>query len=73
MFVSPIIKKLILEGEDARLADAFAKDAEAGSESFNKVLNRMFQDKTVTMEAALAASPNPEELRMNMRGITFSA
>ena len=72
MFVSPIIRKLILEGEDAKIADAFARDAEAGSENFNKVLNRLFMEKQVSMEVALAASPNPEELRMNMRGISFT-
>ena len=72
MFVSPIIRKLILEKEDAKIADAFARDAEAGSEAYNKVLNRLFQEKKVTGDAALSASPNPEELKMNMRGITFS-
>jgi twitching motility protein PilT len=72
MFVSPIIRKLILDGEDAKIAETFARDAEAGSESYNKALARLYFEKKVTMEAALATSPNPEELRMNMRGISFS-
>ncbi len=72
MFISPIIKKLILDGDDARIADALAKDVEAGSEHFNRVLARLYKEKRITMEVALAASPNPEELRMSMRGISIS-
>ncbi len=72
MFISPIIKKLILEGEDAKLAETLARDVEAGSENFNRVLTRLFKEKRITMEVALSASPNPEELRMSMRGISFS-
>jgi len=73
MFVSPIIKKLILDGEDSKLPETLARDVEAGSETFNKVLARLYKEKKVTMEVALAASPNPEELRMSMRGISISS
>lgn len=73
MFISPIIKKLILDGEDSKLPETLARDVEAGSETFNKVLARLYKEKKVTMEVALAASPNPEELRMSMRGISISS
>lgn len=72
MFISPIIKKLILDAEDAKLAENLARDVEAGSENFNKVLTRLYREKRITMEGALSASPNPEELRMSMRGISIS-
>ncbi len=73
MFISPIIRKLILEGEDAKIGDAFIRDAESGSEGYNKALARLFFEKQITQEAALATSPNPEELRMNLRGISFTS
>jgi twitching motility protein PilT len=73
MFISPIVRKLILDGEDAKLAETLARDVEAGSENFNKVLTRLYKEKKVSMEVALAASPNPEELRMSMRGISISS
>ena len=73
MFISPIIKKVILDGEDSKLPETLARDVEAGSETFNKVLARLYKEKKVTMEVALAASPNPEELRMSMRGISISS
>lgn len=73
MFISPIIKKQILDAEDSKLAESLARDVEAGSENFNRVLGRLYKEKRLTMDVALAASPNPEELRMNMRGISFGS
>ncbi len=72
MFITPIIKKLILEREDVKIADALSRDVESGSENFNKVLIRLYREKKITMETALKAAPNPEELRMSMSGITVS-
>jgi twitching motility protein PilT len=72
MFISPLIKKLIQEGEFAKVADALGKDRENGCETFNAALNRLYKEKKISMETALAAAPNPEELRMMMRGITIS-
>ena len=72
MFITPIIKKMILDGEDMKVADALAKDTENGCENFNRVLIRLYREKKITMETALGAAPNPEELRMSMRGISIS-
>jgi twitching motility protein PilT len=72
MFMSPIIKKLILEREDTKIADALSRDTENGSENYNKVLIRLYKERKITMEAAMRAAPNPEELRMGMSGITIS-
>jgi twitching motility protein PilT len=72
MFISPIMKKLILDGEDAKIADALAKDVEQGSENFNRALMRLYKERKISMDAALKAAPNPEELRMAMSGITFT-
>jgi twitching motility protein PilT len=72
MFITPIIKKMILEGEDTKVADALAKDVDSGCESFTRALIRLYREKKITMDAALKAAPNPEELRMAMSGITVS-
>ncbi len=72
MFVSPIIKKLILEGEDHKVAEAIANDTENGCENYNKALIRLYREKKITADAALKAAPNAEELRMSMSGITVS-
>jgi twitching motility protein PilT len=72
MFMTPIIKKLLLEGEDAKIAEALARDTENGCENFTKALIRLYREKKITMDAALKAAPNPEEMRMAMSGITVS-
>jgi len=72
MYITPIIRKMILEGEDQKVADALNKDTDSGNESFNRALARLYREKRLTMEAALAAAPNAEELRMSMRGISIS-
>ena len=72
MFITPIIKKMILEGEDMKVADALSKDTENGCQNFNRVLTQLYREHKITMEVALNAAPNPEELRMAMRGITIS-
>jgi len=72
MYITPIIRKMILEGEDQKVADALNKDTDSGTESYNRALARLYREKKLTMETALAAAPNSEELRMSMRGISIS-
>ena len=72
MFITPLIKKLIQDGEFAKVAEALARDRENGCETFAAALNRLHKEKKISMETALAAAPNPEELRMLLRGITIS-
>jgi twitching motility protein PilT len=63
---------MILEGEDAKIADALSRDVESGSENYNKVLTRLYREKKISMDTALKAAPNPEELRMAMSGISIT-
>ena len=72
MFNTPIVRKLIMEGNDKRLHDAIQADTENGCETFNQVLARLVKEGMVTQEVALKASPNSEELRMAMSGISIS-
>ncbi len=72
MFITPLIRKLIEEKEDSRIAGAVQQDTENGCESYNQTLLRMQKAKQISMEVALKASPNPDELRIAMRGISVS-
>ena len=71
MFVSPIVRKLILEKEDNKLADAIRQDTENGCFSYNQALKSLYDKKLISTDEALAASPNAEELRMALRGISI--
>jgi len=72
MFMTPIIRKLILEHNDNKVADAIKVDTENGCQSFNQCLIQLYQEKLISMDSALKASPNGEELRMSMAGISIS-
>lgn len=72
MFLTPIIRKLILEEQDNKIADAIKQDTENGCESYNQALIRLFRQKLISEDTAMRASPNGEELRMSMRGISIS-
>jgi twitching motility protein PilT len=54
------------------LPTAIETGVEAGMQTFNHSLNRMLQEKVITQETALAHSPNPDALRMNLQGIFVS-
>ena len=58
MYVTPIIRKAIEEGEDGRIVDAIKADTEYGCETFNQVIIRTLQRETDLAETALNAAPN---------------
>jgi twitching motility protein PilT len=72
MFITPIIRKLILDAEDNKIQDAIKVDIDNGCESYNQSLARLYHAKLISEEVALRAAPNAEELRMQMRGISIS-
>lgn len=72
MFMTPLIRKCLLDGEDAKIAEAIKMDTENGCEAFNQVLERLYKEKKISMDTALKAAPNAEELRMAMSGISIS-
>ena len=71
MFNTPIVKKVITEAEDTKLTDAIKSDKEHGCQYFNDALYKLYKSDLITKDVALAAAPNPEELRMSMRGISI--
>ena len=72
MFLTPTIGKLLMDGEDGRMAEAIVKDTENGCESFNQALKRLVDDDMITKAAAMKASPNADELKISLSGINIS-
>ena len=72
MYMTPIIRKCILDREDQRIAEAIRQDRDNDCENYNRVLERLLKAKLISMDTALKAAPNAEELRMAMSGITIS-
>ena len=72
MLVNPLIKKLIFENEDKKIPDVIRASRQEGMQDFNQSLCDLVKRGLVSEEVALEASPNPDQLAMNLKGIQFS-
>ncbi len=70
---TPTVRELLEQGQTRHLPKALAEGGYYGTMTFNQSLIRLFQAGNISLEDALAASDNPDELKMQMRGITTGA
>src|SRR5215207_5500788 len=69
MIVNPTIREIILKGQDAKLLDAIRAFYNEGMMDFNKNLEDLCLGGRIDRATALEFSPNPEQLRMALKGI----
>ena len=69
MLTSPIVRKLILDGEDERLADAIRVGREEGMQDFTESFRQLVVDGLVDRQVAFARAPSAEALKMAIKGI----
>ncbi|MCU0863525.1 MAG: PilT/PilU family type 4a pilus ATPase [Planctomycetes bacterium] len=67
---TPTVRELLEQGSTRSLPKALAEGSYYGTMTFNQSLIRLFQAGNISLEDALAASDNPDDLKMQMRGIT---
>ena len=70
---TPTVRELLEQGQTRMLPKALAEGSYYGTMTFNQSLIRLFQAGNISLEDALAASDNPDDLKMQMRGITQGA
>jgi twitching motility protein PilT len=70
---TPTVRELLEQGQTRSLPKALAEGSYYGTMTFNQSLIRLFQAGNISLEDALAASDNPDDLKMQMRGITQGA
>ena len=73
MIVNPIVKKLIADGEDGKLGDAIRMCTQEGMQDFTESLRQLCNAATSTRPTALEYAPNPEQLKMALKGIKVAA
>lgn len=73
MIVNPTIRELILKGKDEKLLDAIRACYQEGMVDFNENLRQLVEFNRIDKATALEFSPNPEQLRMALKGIKVSA
>ncbi|MBY0524077.1 MAG: PilT/PilU family type 4a pilus ATPase [Gemmataceae bacterium] len=73
MICNPIVRKLISEGQDAKLLDAMRACAQEGMVDFTENLRQLVDRGDVEKEVALEVAPNKEALMMALKGIKVAA
>ncbi len=69
MITNPTIIKLIQDNQILKIPAGMRAGKDLGMQTFNDALIKLIQEKKVGREAALAISPNPDALQMNLKGI----
>jgi len=72
MLNNPSIQKLIQNKEDKKITDIMRSSAEEGMQDFNQSLHQLIKDGLIRVETGLKYSPNPEQLKMLIKGIFLS-
>ncbi|HHI80009.1 MAG TPA: PilT/PilU family type 4a pilus ATPase [Planctomycetes bacterium] len=67
---TPTVREILLEGRTKELPKALAEGQYYGTMTFNQSLIRLYESGNIELEDALSASDNPDELKLQMRGIT---
>jgi twitching motility protein PilT len=73
MTFSPMIRKLILEGDDHKLPDAIRIGEDDGMQDFTMSLKRLIDDELIDRPTAFAVAPNKDALKMTLKGIDVKA
>jgi twitching motility protein PilT len=69
MILNPTIRELIIKAEDKKLADAIRIGFLEGMLDFTESLRQLVERNDVDKAAALEVAPNPEALKMALKGI----
>lgn len=72
MITNPSIEKLIETGEEQKIGDVLRVSEKEGMCDFNQSLYNRIKDGFITEETGISFSNNPEQLRMNLKGIFIS-
>ena len=64
------IAKLIEEERDNEVLSVMKKSYHDGMLDFNESLRRLMVDEMIEVKTAYTVSPNPDELKMRLKGIT---
>lgn len=73
MLFTPIVRKLILESKDQKLSDAIRIGVQDGMQDFTMSLKQLIDDGLIDRPTAFEVAPNPDALKMLLKGINVSA
>jgi len=71
LIMNPMLQKLIKEENDNKILDAIRGGSEEGMHDFTASLKKLVLDGMIEINVGLEAAPNPEALRMALKGINL--
>jgi Tfp pilus assembly pilus retraction ATPase PilT len=69
MIKTPTIRDLLREGKTPELYKAIMESDYFGCQTFNQSISQIYRDELVDLETAMGLADNPDELKMELRGI----
>ncbi|MCI0360129.1 MAG: PilT/PilU family type 4a pilus ATPase [Planctomycetaceae bacterium] len=72
MLFTAMIRKLVLESQDSKLSDAIRIGAADGMQDFTMSLKQLIDDGLIDRPTAFEVAPNPDALKMALKGINVS-
>jgi twitching motility protein PilT len=69
---SPMVRKLIVEENDTRIPDVIRMSVNEGMQDFTMSLKSLVDERLISESIALEVAPNPETLKMALKGITVT-
>ncbi len=69
MITNPSVRRLIESHRETEVLDVVRSCYGEGMQDFTEHLRRLVEDEFIDHKTAYEAAPNPEELRMRLKGI----
>lgn len=66
---NPSVRDILAEGRTHELTKSLAEGAYYGTQTFNQSLRELYESGNISYEEAIANSDNPDELKLQLRGI----
>ncbi len=70
MISNPSVRKLIEESRETEIIDVLKSNYSEGMQDFTESLRQLVDKEWIEVELAYEVAPNPEELKMRLRGIS---
>ena len=69
MITSPTVSELLAQGKTPELYNAVKEGGYFGCQTFNQSLKKLYQDDHIDLDHAMAYADNPDELKLEIKGI----
>lgn len=73
MLCNSTVRKLIAEGRENEIQDVIRGSREEGMIDFTEALKQLVDKEFISTQTAYAVAPNPDELKMRLKGIHVSS